>query len=561
LITQAEEHAPVPCSDKPHLALGMVTAPLKQVVFLADGTEDFAERFAPLVRELRAFHPGCLVTALFYFEGHSFCAASPLPFDALLVASDRAGLRAQIQSCQADLMLVLVRHYPTPHDHDLTIFAEASGKMRVPTGYLFNNSHALRDFLASGADQHREVAAHLRRIRSRNREVKLKIGLVYGVASLVLPALGLLRRLVGKEPGERQRILFLRLDVLWDMVLTLPALKALRERYPQAEITVIASQRGAALLCGRQELFDRLIVWESPWHSKQHRLLGAVDLLATVRFLAAQWRVGYDLTLQPVELATGVLFALLFQAATTVSVISERLPLARLLRRFVTKPVPVASYSIYHISELPDAVAVKAGVDACQIDFYRHRALKVDDQSREQIQGTLRSAGYSKATPLVLVNVGAGHPRRRWPAKKFSALCDLLGPHCFLVVVGGDQETAVAGEIAALTSSKVLNLAGQLSLDLLVGLCAECDLVVSGDTGVMHLAAALNRRIVALFGAGLLDFCRPLCDRHLILRHELGCSGCHDICFAEGTAPCLEMIQVEEVADAALRLLQERDRT
>jgi len=534
---------------------------LKRVVFLADGAEDYRERFASLVAALRSVHPDCLVTAILYFEGNPFAVPTPAPFDAMTLAFDRAGLRSELQGAAADLVIVLMRHHPTPHDHDLTLFAEARRHSRLPTAYLFSNSPALQRFLDSGADDLREVQAHLQRCRRRNLEIGAKITVVNAFAALVLPVLALARRVAGSSAGARKRLLFIRLDVLGDMILTLPALKALREQYPRAEITVIASKRGAALLAGQGgSLFDRLIVWESPWHSSIHTLLGGADLLATLRFLVGQWRVGYDLVLQPVELGTGVLFALLFQAGSTVSVISERLPLARLLRRFVSQPVSIPVYRIYHIADLPDAVAVEAGVSPDRIAHFRHRCLEVDEASRKQVRSTLHSAGYHQGgLPLVLVNVGAGHQRRRWSAGKFAALCDALGSSCFLVLVGGDQETDVAAEIAARTSSKVLNLAGELTLPLLIALTAQCDLMVTGDTGVMHLAAALNRRIVALFGAGLLDFCRPLCDSYLIVRHELGCSGCHDVCFSQGAAPCMEMIQVDEVVAAALQLLREKD--
>jgi ADP-heptose:LPS heptosyltransferase len=75
--------------------------------------------------------------------------------------------------------------------------------------------------------------------------------------------------------------------------------------------------------------------------------------------------------------------------------------------------------------------------------------------------------------------------------------------------------------------------------------------VVTPDTGVMHIAAALNRNIVALFGAGLVPFCRPLSDNYVIVKHELGCSGCGDKCFTEVNVPCLDFITVEEVVNAA----------
>jgi ADP-heptose:LPS heptosyltransferase len=530
----------------------------KRVLFLADGAEDYRERFAPLVAELKSAHPDCLVTALLYFEGVPRTVPSPLPFDALQLAFDRTELRCELQRAVADLVIVLLRHHPATHDHDLTIFTEANHQLRQETAFLFNNRPALAAFLASGIDQRPELVAHLDRWRRRNREIRFKVGLTSVFASLALPALALARRVLGRSRAGRQRILFLRLDVLGDMVLTLPVLRALRERFPEAEITVMASTRGSALLSGGEggPLFDRLIIWDSPWHSNPLQLLGLPDLVAALRFMVGQWRLGYDLVLQPVELGAGVLFALLFQARSTVAVVSERLPLAGLLGRFVDRPVTLPGYRIYHIADLPDAVAVESGVAPERIEYYRHRSLQVEAASRDEVAALLAAAGYRAGTPLVLVNVGAGHPRRRWNVAKFAALCDNLGASCFLAVLGGPGEISAAAEVVALSSARVLDLAGQLTLSQLTALCAQADLVVTGDTGVMHLAAALNRPLVAIFGAGLLGFCRPLCDSYRIVRHELGCSGCQDICFAERPAPCLEAIQVDEVIEAARQLLR-----
>jgi ADP-heptose:LPS heptosyltransferase len=71
----------------------------------------------------------------------------------------------------------------------------------------------------------------------------------------------------------------------------------------------------------------------------------------------------------------------------------------------------------------------------------------------------------------------------------------------------------------------------------------------------MHMAAALDRKIVAIFGAGLVPFCHPLCSKYLIVKHELGCSGCNDICFTDGVAPCITLVTVDMVLEAIQTLL------
>jgi heptosyltransferase-2 len=113
----------------------------------------------------------------------------------------------------------------------------------------------------------------------------------------------------------------------------------------------------------------------------------------------------------------------------------------------------------------------------------------------------------------------------------------------------------LAAKIERLAAFPILNTAGKLSLNELIALMSLTDLTITADTAVMHMAAALNVPLVAIFGAGQVNYCKPLSANHLIVKKEMGCSGCGDRCYADGYPPCLEAISPTMVFEAAQKML------
>jgi len=153
--------------------------------------------------------------------------------------------------------------------------------------------------------------------------------------------------------------------------------------------------------------------------------------------------------------------------------------------------------------------------------------------------------------------LGAGHPRRKWSPENYAKLLQILSDDksVFPILIGGPGEVKLGNVIQGLLNYEALNLVGGLNLNQLTALLSISEVVVTPDTGVMHMAAALDRKIVAIFGAGLVPFCRPLCSEYIIVKQELGCSGCNDICFTTGDAPCIALVTVDMVLIAVQALL------
>jgi len=524
------------------------------ILVIAEWSSDFPEHFTPLVEEIRKHYEGAVVHGLLHRVylpntlDEEECSSS-VPFDSLVVSVGDTDITAALRSFTPTKVIAFIKHSGSPGDFALYHVVSAVFPQAI---FLLKNLIKLQEFFRSDEDQAAEIARVLHAYRRKALEIWLKVRLVYGVGSVLCLLVKLLSPF--RKSSNRHKILFIRLDVLGDMVLSLPALLAIRNKYPNSEITLLVSRRSGIIVEEQQciepgRFCDRLIYWQAPWHDQKETLLGVKDFIRLFGCIVRLFSERYDLVLQPVELGTGVLFAVLLNARLTVSTIAERLPLARFMSKYV-QAVRLSPYKLYHIADLPDYVAEAIG---CQnVNLYRHRTLLVSDQGISSVTNILAAHGWDGKSRVIAVNVGAGNPRRRWSPRNYSILIDKMRQvgNLYPVIVGGADECELGEMIVASVQAPVLNLVAQLDLNQLIALLSLSCVVVTPDTGVMHIAAALNRKIVAIFGAGLVPFCRPLCSDYLIVKHELGCSGCGDVCFTDGEAPCIAFVTVEMVFEA-----------
>lgn len=188
-------------------------------------------------------------------------------------------------------------------------------------------------------------------------------------------------------------------------------------------------------------------------------------------------------------------------------------------------------------------------------DAWRERA------RREGIEATADG-------PVVGLVPGGKAPARRWPADRFGELAErLAGGGCRVRVFGGADETEITARVAAGTRG-VDDLGGRTDLLELAGGLAACDAVVGNDTGPLHLAAAADRPVVAVWGSGDPRQTRPLASSaRLVGRFDLPCHPCLEAeCPRRGAGyrsgrarrECLELIGVEDVEEAATAALSDR---
>ncbi|MBL8377346.1 MAG: glycosyltransferase family 9 protein [Burkholderiales bacterium] len=318
-----------------------------------------------------------------------------------------------------------------------------------------------------------------------------------------------------KDP---QRILIIRRDNIGDLVLTTPLIGALRRRYPQAWIAVLANSYNAPVLDGHPDL-DAVFAYDKAKHRPERsRLLVNVG---TARLLLRLRRMRIDLAILA---GAGVQH----EAARLARWIAPRETLGFVERgqpTLVSLPVNAGGGAALHAAQdifrLGAPLRLEGDPGPCR--------LAPDAGERERCRAALAAAGCS-GQRVVAVHLSARRPAQRWPAQSFVELIEGLARDAGLFFVllwspgpaedprhPGDD--AKAAQVVAGLDGKAPILAWPTaSLAALNGALACADLMVCADGGAMHVAAGLGVPVVALFGDSPAERWRPWGVRHLVVQ-------------------------------------------
>ena len=172
-----------------------------------------------------------------------------------------------------------------------------------------------------------------------------------------------------------------------------------------------------------------------------------------------------------------------------------------------------------------------------------------------EVTATVAALGLGDSRPAVALCVGAEYgPAKRWPPAHFAALAQSLAAEGYAPwVLGGPGDAAIGDQVAAL-SPQAINLAGRTALPQAIDLIAAASAVVSNDSGLMHVAAALGRPVIGLYGPTSPVFAPPLSQEAVILNLDLPCSPCGKRVCPLGHHKCLNDLAPARVL-AALRPL------
>jgi lipopolysaccharide heptosyltransferase II len=329
-----------------------------------------------------------------------------------------------------------------------------------------------------------------------------------------------------------------------DAVLSLPALEALRARLPEAEIVAV-SKPWVSEVYANHPAVTRQIVYDP---DGEHR--GAQGFRKLVAALAAE------------KFDTAVLLQNAFHAAWMVwrARIPQRIGYARdgrsPLLTDAVEPPPSAYYGhqAYYYLEL----LFRSGlIDS--IEPVREVRLTLDRKEKHWGLKALESLGLPGPRNLVGLCPGAAFgPAKRWPAERFADLADRLvsGLHADILIFGSRHEKPLAEVIAREMEHTPTIVSGTTTLRQSMALMERCRLIVSNDSGPMHLAAALGTPVVALFGSTDERATGPIGPRARVVKHGVACSPC-GLRECPINFRCMLGLSVDEVYRAALRLVKE----
>ena len=178
--------------------------------------------------------------------------------------------------------------------------------------------------------------------------------------------------------------------------------------------------------------------------------------------------------------------------------------------------------------------------------------LNVSRAAKESIEASLHKANIDQKSVYVLCPGAEYGPTKRWPTEHFAQLAQILiaaNPSNHVILLGSKSDRAFATEILSLANlpKNILNWCGSTSLDEAIALIGLSKAIISNDSGLMHIAAALKTPQVAIFGSSDPAHTPPLSDKAKVIWLNMPCSPCHKRECPLGHLKCLKDIQPEQV--------------
>lgn len=337
------------------------------------------------------------------------------------------------------------------------------------------------------------------------------------------------------DPPPR-RILVKEVNWLGDLVMSLPALRAIRRTWPAAHLAVSIKRDLAGFFDGSKWL-DEVIPY-----SVGRGIGGLIDRSKIIGAIRSR---RFDL---------GVLFPNSFESALwiTLAGIPRRAGFvgdARTAMLNLKAARPPAAMSGHQVNYWLEMVRATSVADGSADDF----ALDVHPPHRERMREWLDAHRTRRAAPLYAIAPAAAYgPAKEWPAARYAALIDLLAERfgAQLVLVGAPSERGKCEQVASESKSGAIVAAGGTSIGELIALLSLCDGFIGNDSGCMHLAGALNMPTVAIFGSTNPDRTGPLGAKTRVIYRKLECSPCLARTCRYGHYNCLTQIEPAELADA-----------
>lgn len=371
-----------------------------------------------------------------------------------------------------------------------------------------------------------------------------------------------------------KKILIRATNWIGDAVMTTPAVHTVRENFPDAEITMLAVPWVADIFRLSPDV-DKLLIYDKK-ELYEGKVKGPMNLAKDIK------EYNFDA-------------AILLQNAFEAALIAKMagIPIRAGYKRdgrgvLLTHGVNISDetrkkHQVHYYQDMLAGLGLEPGPDHLRlplpvdleswakgfVDCLRHqKSIPVEDQHEgAEIPGMPEMKPLNDDTvtvPVIGFNPGAAFgPAKQWPVEKFAQLAAIITNNygengCIIMVFGTDADTEGAQVIRNFSMSTpyhVIDLTGKTSLKQAMALIKCCDVFVTNDSGLMHVAAGLDTPSIAIFGSTDHIATGPYSDKAIVLRREIECSPCLQTHCPKGHLKCLESISSKEVYDEVVKML------
>ncbi len=347
------------------------------------------------------------------------------------------------------------------------------------------------------------------------------------------------------EAVSKKKILVIKLTAVGDVILSIPSLRALRQKYPDSWISVLVSRKCRKIIRNCPYVNDILVYDEMPAGGGRRvaAVLGMAKLLA---------KEDFDIV---VDLQNNKISHLLaFLSGARIRAGHDNHKWSFFLNKRTKNGASGALAPVDHQFQVLKLLGIEA-IDR-KLEFW------TDPEEETGMKEFFDSQWVSESQVLVGINPGSSlrWPTKQWPIENFAKLCDELAKRNIRVVLTGSKEdTPLAEELLALTRNKPINAVGRTTITELAALVRRCRVFISSDSAPMHIASSVDVPLIAIFGPT--DPKRHLVppSSYQVFWKEIQCSPCYLRSCPIGLL-CMKKITVQEILDATLHFINEKRR-
>jgi len=355
--------------------------------------------------------------------------------------------------------------------------------------------------------------------------------------------------------AEIKEILLSNLARMGDLIQTTPVLTGLKKKWPDARITLLVNSAFKEI-CKNMPFIDRLVTCDCGVFTKMLRVEkhSLVECYRRIEELIDEVnRTEYDLAINVLTTDESTFLASLFNARE-VRGVTAGADGVRIIRhpwqRYLVNIIPSRKYNTFHLC---DMMIKAAGIPPTGDGLH----LSVSDEESAKAKVLLEQFGVSEDDLLVGFHLGASQEVKTWPVASFARLGDMLAESlkARVLFTGLKSDEQFGKEFESVSASRAINLIGKTNLSETAALLKRCSLMITNDTGPLHIATAVGTTSIDLsLGHVCFRETGPYGENHYVMAADTSCSPCRHS-FKCADLRCREMVTPNSVFELATRVL------